>query len=117
MGNIRHEYQSQNHLIKPSISGCSKFRRGVVKNTRGVVNFDWGVVMYQNRSPNTYKKHRFDTISIGPFFALVRAFSHMVEHILMWRTVKNEDKNREQFRCLHDLLDFYTITSLFTRFE
>jgi hypothetical protein len=53
LGNIRHEYQSQNHLIKPSISGCSKFRRGVVKNTRGVVNFDWGVVMYQNRSPNT----------------------------------------------------------------
>jgi hypothetical protein len=41
----------------------------------------------------------------------------MVEHILMWRTVKNEDKNREQFRCLHDLLDFYTITSDFTRFE
>jgi len=53
LGNIRHEYQSQNHLIKPSISGCSKFRRGVVKNTRGVVIFDWGVVMYQNRSPNT----------------------------------------------------------------
>ena len=80
MGNIRHEYPSQNHLIKPSSSGCSKFRRGVVKNTRGVVNFDWGVVMYQNRSPNTLIIGKFCAIAEGVKF-IMNGANHRMDGI------------------------------------
>lgn len=36
-----------------------------------------------NYNDSAYNKHRFDTIRIRPFFALIRAFSHMTEYILM----------------------------------
>ena len=48
-------------LLSHQFRGVVNINRGVVKSTMGVVNFGSSVVMYQNRSPNTYNKRRFDT--------------------------------------------------------